>query len=247
MKFFGKYKNAIDTILAESYSDKKLFKENFHIVMGAMKFSKDFREFFTLYNEMEQKTISEQNDAREYINESIDLLRSKVSNLKKTLPIFDNIITRKLKNKKLKSNPIYESLDYLIFKTGAKSIEKRVSSKKTLLESLQREQKGVKLNRGYSTKILSKTLSKNFNEEFKNLTESEKVLFNNIISLDEKNINLEFNKTKNKLVENINTLISETKEDQLVTRLVETKNSILTMNVNRKNLLSIKQLSQDLK
>ena len=122
-----------------------------------------------------------------------------------------------------------------------------MSSKKTLLESLQREQKGVKLNRGYSTKILSKTLSKNFNEEFKNLTESEKVLFNNIISLDEKNINLEFNKTKNKLVENINTLISETKEDQLVTRLVETKNSILTMNVNRKNLLSIKQLSQDLK
>ena len=60
-------------------------------------------------------------------------------------------------------------------------------------------------------------------KNLKILQRVEKVLFNNIISLDEKNINLEFNKTKNKLVENINTLISETKEDQLVTRLVETK------------------------
>ena len=247
MKFFGKYKNAIDNILAESYVNKKLFKENFHIVMGAMKFSKEFREFFTLYNEIEQKTITEQNNAREYVNESIDLLRSKASKLKKSLPIFDSIISRKLKNKKLETNPIYESLDYLIFKTGIKSIEKRVSSKNTLLESLQKENKGLKLKKGLSSKILSKTLANNFNNEFKSLTENEKKLFNDIISLDNTGIDSEFNVSKKNILENINSLINNTEEDQLLSRLVETKNSILIMDSNRKNLLSIKQLSKDLK
>jgi len=246
MKSFGKYKNAIDNILAESYTDKKLFKENFHIVMGAMKFSREFREFFTLYNEIEQKNITEEKYAKEYINESIDLLRSKVSKLKKNLPIFDSIISRKLKNKKLESNTIYESLDYLIFKTGIKSIDKRINSKKTLVESLKNNSTGLKLKKGLSPKILAKTLANTFNNEFKNLNESEKKLFDEVISLDNKNISLTFDKEKKGILENINSLINETKEQQVLTRLVETKNTILTMGSNRKNLLSIKQLSQDL-
>ena len=54
MKPFSYYKKNIDSILENSYSDKKLFKENFHVIMGALKMSKPFREFFTLYNEIEQ-------------------------------------------------------------------------------------------------------------------------------------------------------------------------------------------------
>ena len=113
--------------------------------------------------------------------------------------------------------------------------------------SLKNPDKGIKLKKGLSTKILSKSLANNFNEEFKSLNENEKKLFNEIISLDDKNITSHFDTTKKTIVENINSLIKETKEDQLLTRLVETKNSILTMDATRKNLLSIKQLSQDLK
>ena len=247
MKFFGTYKKAIDTILGESYSNKKLFKENFHIIMGAMKFSKEFREFFTSYNEIEQKTITEETNAREYINESINVLRDKATKLKKVLPIFDNIISRKLKTKKLEKNSIYESLDYLIFKTGIKSIDKRVKSKNVLLESLQNQDKGIKLERPLISKILAKTLASNFNKEFKSLTENEKKLFNEIISLDRKNIKSQFNDTKKNILENLNSLIEESKEESVLPTLVETKNSILTMTPTRKNLLSIKQLSADLK
>ena len=55
MKPFSYYKKNIDSILEHSYNNKKLFKENFHVIMGALKISKPFREFFTLYNEVEQK------------------------------------------------------------------------------------------------------------------------------------------------------------------------------------------------
>ena len=51
-------------------------------------------------------------------------------------------------------------------KTGVKSVEKRIENKNHLVESLQNTTKGITLRKGLSTKILSKTLAKNFNEEF---------------------------------------------------------------------------------
>ena len=71
MKPFSYYKKNIDSILENSYSDKKLFKENFHVIMGALKMSKPFREFFTLYNEIEQKEFKNKEELGEYISESV--------------------------------------------------------------------------------------------------------------------------------------------------------------------------------
>ena len=55
MNGFAKYKQNLDTILENSYENKKDFKKNLSVIMGAMKFSKTLKEFFTLYNEIESK------------------------------------------------------------------------------------------------------------------------------------------------------------------------------------------------
>ncbi len=93
MNSFGHYKKSIDSILESSYTDKKLFKENFHVIMGAMKLSKDFREFFTLYNDFESSSLNE-NTLEEYINESVNYLRPKIKNLKVVCGVLDKVFSK---------------------------------------------------------------------------------------------------------------------------------------------------------
>ena len=61
MKGFAKYKQNIDSILENSYEDKDKFKKNLSVIMGTMKFSKQLREFFVLYNEIESKKFDNTN------------------------------------------------------------------------------------------------------------------------------------------------------------------------------------------
>ena len=65
MKSFTYYKNSIDSILENSFRDSKKFKKNLSVIMGAMKYSKVLREYFTLYNELESKKLVNDNDYAE--------------------------------------------------------------------------------------------------------------------------------------------------------------------------------------
>ena len=60
--------------------------------MGAMKYSKILREFFTLYNEIESKHFDNLENSRGYINEAVTFLKDNKSKLNKVTPILDKII-----------------------------------------------------------------------------------------------------------------------------------------------------------
>ena len=108
MKTFGYYKKNIDSILENSHNNKKLFKENFHVIMGALKLSKPFREFFTVYNEIEQKNFKNKEELNEYINESITHLRPKIKKLKNICSILENVFSRRTNMLSESNNSIYE-------------------------------------------------------------------------------------------------------------------------------------------
>ena len=106
MKSFGHYKNNIDSILENSFRDSSKFKKNLSVIMGAMKYSKVLREFFTLYNEIESKHITNQLEAKEYINESIDYLKNNKNKLSKVEPMLNKIISDRKELWVKKSNKI---------------------------------------------------------------------------------------------------------------------------------------------
>ena len=83
MKNFGYYKNNIDSILENSFTNSDKFKRNLSVVMGAMKYSKILREFFTLYNEIESKHFDNLENSRGYINEAVTFLKENKSKLNK--------------------------------------------------------------------------------------------------------------------------------------------------------------------
>ena len=245
MKPFGYYKKSIDSILESSYTNKKLFKENFHVIMGAMKLSKEFREFFTLYNELETTTISE-STLPQYINESIDYLRPKIKKIKMACRVLDKVFEKRTHLIKLTENTVYDNLDYLIFKTGVKTLSKRLESKKQLVESIKSKKIISELNNPISPKVLAYSLSENFNKEFGSLNNEEKEMLSEIISLRTKEIKENFKNNKNNIIDKINNLVKESKDDNLIATLIETKNKVLTMKEGKLSLLQLKQLSQDL-
>ena len=183
MKTFGYYKQNIDSILENSHHDKKLFKENFHIIMGALKLSKPFREFFTLYNEIEQKSFKDKEVLNEYINESIVHLRPKIKKLKNVCGILENVFSRRTNMLTESNNEIYNDLDYLIYKEGVRSISKRINTKNNLVENVLNKEKLVKASKSFNPKVLAYTLSENYNKEFANLTKEDKGLISEIMSI----------------------------------------------------------------
>ena len=155
MKPFSYYKKNIDSILEHSYNNKKLFKENFHVIMGALKISKPFREFFTLYNEVEQKQFKNKTELGEYINESVNYLQPKIKSIKTVCNILENVFNKRSNLVKKSNNKIYENLDYLIYKKGVRNISKRIEVKNNLIESVL----NLKPTSGLSNTLNPKTLA----------------------------------------------------------------------------------------
>ena len=246
MKTFGYYKKNIDSILENSHYDKKLFKENFHVVMGALKMSKPFREFFTVYNEIEQKSFKDKEELNEYITETITHLRPKIKNLKNICGVLDNVFSRRNDMLSESINDIYDNLDYLIYKDGVRSITKRINIKKNLVETILTKEKLTKLTSSLDPKILAYTLSENYNKEFKNLSKEDKSLISEIIAIKKPDLSEGFNKTKTSITDKINTLLKESNDNTLKAKLTETKNLVSKMETSKLSLLKLKQLEIDL-
>ena len=247
MKTFGYYKQNIDSILENSHHDKKLFKENFHIIMGALKLSKPFREFFTLYNEIEQKSFKNKEMLNEYINESIVHLRPKIKKLKNVCGILENVFSRRTNMLTESNNQIYSDLDYLIYKEGVRSIGKRINTKNNLVENVLNKEKLVKASKSFNPKVLAYTLSENYNKEFANLTKEDKGLISEIMSIKKSELSKNFKELKTNITNKINTLLKESNDTNLKVKLTETKNVINIMETDKLSFLKLKQLEIDLK
>ena len=139
MKGFAQYKQNLDTILENSYINKEGFKKNLSVIMGAIKFSKPLREFFTLYNEIELKKFKTKEESTIYLTEAINLLKENKTELVKVKPLLDKLVKgrKELINKNGKpNNDLYESIDTMVFGANAKNIENLISSRKCLTESM---------------------------------------------------------------------------------------------------------------
>jgi hypothetical protein len=246
MKSFGYYKNNIDSILESCYGNKKLFKENFHVLMGALKLSKPFREFFTVYNEVEQRKFKNKEELTEYLNESIYYLRPKIKSIKGVCNILERVFNKRKNIIKENNNNIYSHLDYLIYKKGVRNITKRLDVKNNLIESVINKKSSKNLGTKLKPEVLAYTLSENYNKEFKSLSKEDKQVLSEILTIKDQNVNKQFESTRKTILTKINKLVKESKEENLKAKLTETKNVVLKMNSDKLSILRLKQLGKDL-
>ena len=183
MKNFGYYKNNIDSILENSFTNSDKFKRNLSVVMGAMKYSKILREFFTLYNEIESKHFDNLENSRGYINEAVTFLKENKSKLSKVTPILDKIILDRKELCTEKTNKIYENIDNVVFNDSIINLESISNSKKFLSENtLKIKKSSIKIK---NPKILSHVLSKNYGEQYDDkLTENQQTILKKYSTYD---------------------------------------------------------------
>ena len=247
MKRFAKYKQNLDNILENSYEDKKDFKKNLSVIMGAMKFSKPLREFFTLYNEIESKEFETIEDSRGYISEAINHLKRNKKELGKVKNVLDKIIGDREGLCTEKTNKIYEGIDSLIFKTNVSKLEENVRTKKFLSESMLQKKTKNKLSKPITPKVLAHVISKNYEEEFGGkLTESEKGILKNTLLMTEDTVIKEFNNVKDIAITTLNQLLSDSQDDNISAKLVETKNEINTLVSSKTNYIRVRGFLEDL-
>jgi len=246
MNNFSFYKQSLDTILENSYTDKNKFKKNLSVIMGAMKYSKTLREFFTLYNDIELKSIQDKEIGEKYINESISYLRKNKSNLSKVQPILDKVIKKRKNLCVVKENTIYDKIDNIVFNNSPQNIEENIKLKTQLVEHISKEPQ-KRLNTKINPQTLSYVISKKYDEKYSSqLNENQKQILKNTILMKEDILNEEFGKITNVVVNRLNELLEESKDENLSARLVETKNKVRGLKPSKKTYIQVRGLLEDL-
>ena len=246
MNNFSFYKQSLDTILENSYKDKNQFKNNLSVIMGAMKYSQTLREFFTLYNDIELKTIEDKEIGEKYINESISYLRGNKHKLSKIKPILDKVINKRKDLCVVNENTIYDKIDKIVFNNSPKNIEHNIKLKNHLVEHINKEPQ-KKLNKNINPKTLSYVISKKYDEEYgSQLNENQKQILKNTILMKEDVLHEEFSNITKVVVNRINELLKESKDDNLSAKLVETKNKVRALEPTKKTYIQVRGLLEDL-
>ena len=247
MKNFSHYKNNIDSILENSFKDSKEFKKNLSVVMGAMKYSKVLREFFTLYNDIETKTLTDKEETTLYLNEAFNYMKDRKDGLKKVKPILDKIIGDRKELCEERQNTINENIDNVVFNQDVTKLGVVTESKQKLANHLVSERKKP-VGKITNPKILSHVLSKNYSEVYgKQLSESEQEILKNTLLMTEDTLQTEFNIVKEISLTKINSLISESEEESLSGKLVQVKNEITSLKSSKKSYIRVRGLLEDLK
>lgn len=246
MKGFSKYKNGIDSILENSFNNKEDFKKNLSVIMGAMKYSKTLREFFTLYNDIESKKFDTTSDGNSYLNEAITYLKDTKDDLDKVQPILDKIMSDRKELCSESENETYNDIDSIVFNNNVTNLDKVSKARKSLTENMVGKSKS-----GISTtvdpNILSHVIGKKYGEKFdSSLTESEKGILKNTLLMTEDTVNSEFDNVKDIAINKINGLLSESKDETLSAKLVEVKNEISTLESSKISYIRVRGLLEDL-
>ena len=238
---FGKYKQSITDILTESYYDKKIFKNNFNILMESLKYNKSSREFFTLYGEIERKSFKNKPIAEQYLDTVIRTLKTRkpTLRLKYLKEGIDNC------GKVSKPNSIYKFLDKLIFSNSVTTIEERIEAKNQLLENL------LSTNKNSSVPPIKNNIAKNlaikkFNERYSSLDEATQKELKRLLSLSKKDLTKVYEDTQKTTIDNLKSLVSQAETEKIKGKLDETLKVVKESPSNRSNLIKLNKLNKDL-
>jgi hypothetical protein len=147
-------------------------------------------------------------------------------------------------------NEIYQCLDVLLENETLLNIDKKVNAKHKLVEHLTSE-KEVKLIEESTIipneNLLYAVLTNNFNLSFgSSLNEEQKSELKNIVSMSEEELSSKTVELKESLLNQVNGLITESKDESLKSKLSQVKNEVNQMTMSKYNYYRLKELKNGL-
>lgn len=244
MNKFGTIKSKLLSKLTESYASEN--KAEIKDILTTIKENKDFKEMYLFYEEIENKYIEDKETAKLYVEGVITILKQQMDDL----TTFCTSLNKMINVESINENEIYNSLDVLIEKDNLSNIEKKVIAKKKLVEHLTTK-KEIKESKDSTLipneTLLNAVLTNNFNVLYSNtLSESQKEELKNILSIPYEDLITKTSELKESIISQVSTLISESSEKDLSTKLNAVKDEVTQMHPSRYNYYRLNELKNGL-
>jgi hypothetical protein len=244
MKKFGVIKTKILNKLTESYANEN--KAEIKDILTLIKENKDFKEMYLFYEEIENKYIDDKETAKLYVEGVITILKQQMDGL----TTFCTSLNKMINVESINENEIYNSLDVLIEKDNLSNIEKKVNAKKKLVEHLTtkkeiKESKDSKIIPNET--LLQAVLTNNFNVLYSNtLSESQQTELKNILSITHEELLVKTTELKESINNQVSTLLSESNDTSLTTKLNSVRDEVTQMTTSRYNYYRLTELKNGL-
>jgi len=247
MNKFGELKTKMLTKLTESYTKEN--KTEVKDILKTIKENKDFKEMYLFYEEIENKYIEDKETAKLYV-EGLNTYFGQPMGNWNNLNVFCESLLNKLGNIEIENNELYESLDILSEKDSLSNIEKKVIAKKKLVEHLTTKKKiteSTDTTLVPNETLLNAVLTNNFNVLYSNtLSESEKEELKNILSISYNDLITKSNELHESILEKVSSLITESKDTDLIDRLKAVRDEVSQMSPSRYNYYRLTELKNGL-
>jgi len=244
MNKFGIIKTKLLNKLTESYANEN--KSEIKNILTTIKENKDFKEMYLFYEEIENKYIDDKETAKLYVEGVIGILKQQMDDL----TTFCTSLNKMINVESINENEIYSSLDILIEKDSLSNIEKKVNAKKKLVNHLTTK-KEIKESKDSTLipneNLLNAVLTNNFNALYSNtLSESQKDELKNILSIPYDEIITKTTELKESIVSQVSTILSESNDTDLSTKLNAVKDEVTQMYPSRYNYYRLNELKNGL-
>jgi len=233
---FGELKSKIETCLTESYKNKNLKRDLFVFEELVLK-NKNISQVFFLYDELSSNKGLSESVANEFINESITAYENLVN----------KITPNQIKELKawvghIKCENTYKNIDDL-FSSNVLTLENKIKSKKTILESLknkpQEHKEVIEVPLNSMVNVANKTVEKYISS----LSESEQKELKTILSTPKESLIENYGKIKDEVVTKLNTQ-KEGSDSETQETINKVLNKVQTESFNELNYYKLKQLNE---
>ena len=247
MNKFGALKSKLLNKLTESYANEN--KTEIKNILATIKENKDFKEMYLFYEEIENKYIEDKETAKLYVEGLNTYFGQPIGNWD-SLNMFCESLNTKLGEVEIETKELYESLDMLSEKDSLSNIEKKVIAKKKLVEHLTTK-KEIKESKDSTIvpneTLLQAVLTNNFNVLYSNtLSESQKEELKNILSISHDDLITKSNELQESIINQVSTLLSESNDPDLTTKLNKVKDEVSQMTTSKYNYYRLTELKNGL-
>jgi hypothetical protein len=233
---FGELKSKIETCLTESYKNKNLKRDLFVFEELVLK-NKNISQVFFLYDELSSNKGLSESVANEFVNESITAYENLV------IKITPNQI-KELKSwvGHIKCENTYKNIDDL-FSSNVLTLENKIKSKKTILESLKNKPKEQKEVIEVPLNSMVNVANKTVEKYISSLSESEQKELKSILSTPKESLIENYGKIKDEVVNKLNTQ-KEGSDSETQETIDKVLNKVQTESFNELNYYKLKQLNE---
>ena len=236
---FGKLKSKIENKLVESYKNGTIKNDMSKFNSLVLK-NKNVSKLFYLYDELTSNRGLNESIANEYINQSITFYENTINKIK---PSDLKGLNSWLEGTEY--NNEYDVVDDL-FSTGVTKLEEKITSKKTILETITKTPKESKDVVSIPLKTMVDIANKTINNYVSNLTESDQKKLKSILSLNEDELKEKYDTLKESIISKLEKIQESEQDNEVGERINETIAKVNSESFDKLNYLKLQELNNNL-